>query len=99
MTDVDAIVLDHNGGAMLQECLDSIRAQTVPPRRILVFDNGSPVPTAVRDVEIFRSETNLGFAGGANAAVRHATAPLVALINNDVVLDRDWLETLLGAMT
>lgn len=100
MTDVDAIVLDLDGGPMLQACIDSLAAQTVPPRRILVFDNGSRVPSAPRGkVEILRSDKNLGFAGGANEAVRHATSPLVALINNDVILDRDWLETVLGAMT
>ncbi|HEX8619058.1 MAG TPA: glycosyltransferase [Thermoanaerobaculia bacterium] len=83
---IDVIVLDVDGGAMLEECLASIRAQTVETN-IIVFDNGSrvPVPNAIR------SETNLGFAGGANAALRHSTTPYVALVNNDVVLDRDWL--------
>jgi GT2 family glycosyltransferase len=95
MTDVDVIVLDLDGGPMLAACLASIAAQTVQPRRVIVFDNGSRTPTAGAT---FRSERNLGFAGGVNAAVRHATAPLVALINNDVVLDADWLETVLGAM-
>src|SRR5262245_51137228 len=87
MSDVDVIVLDVDGGAMLRDCLASIAAQTLPPRRVIVFDNGSrtPTPNAVR------SETNLGFAGGVNAALRHGDAPFVALVNNDVVLDPDWL--------
>lgn len=87
MTDV--IVLDIDGGAMLEECLASIRAQSVPPTRVIVFDNGSRVPSAGQ--EVIRSETNLGFARGANEAYRHTTSPYVALINNDVVLDPDWL--------
>ncbi|MBV9493719.1 MAG: glycosyltransferase [Acidobacteria bacterium] len=93
--DVDAIVLDLDGGAMLGACLASLRAQTVAFRRIIVFDNGSTHPTPNATA---RSETNLGFAGGANAAVTLATSTFVALINNDVVLDRDWLATVLGAM-
>lgn len=93
--DVDAIVLDLDGGAMLDACLASIRGQTAPFRQILVFDNGSTHPTPNATA---RSETNLGFAGGANAAVKLATSPFVALINNDVVLDRDWLATVSGAM-
>jgi GT2 family glycosyltransferase len=72
---------------MLDECIASIRAQTVPANLIL-FDNGSRTPTAKATA---RSETNLGFAGGANAALRHSTAPYVALVNNDVVLDPGWL--------
>jgi glycosyltransferase involved in cell wall biosynthesis len=46
MTDV--IVLDIDGGVMLEECLASIRAQTVRPTRVIVFDNGSRVPSAER---------------------------------------------------
>ena len=85
---IDVIVLDLDGGAMLEECLASIGAQSVQPSGVIVFDNGSRIPTKNATA---RSETNLGFAGGANAALRLSTAPYVALINNDVVLDRDWL--------
>jgi len=83
MSDVAAIVLDINGGAMLRACLDSLAAQTVPFAEVVVWDN---------------SETNLGFAGGNNEAWKRTTSDFVALINNDVVLDRDWLETVRAAM-
>lgn len=85
---IDVIVLDLDGGAMLDQCLASIHAQSAAPARVIVFDNGSRTPTPDATA---RSETNLGFAGGANAALRLSSAPYVALINNDVVLDRDWL--------
>ncbi len=91
---IDVIVLDVDGGAMLEECLASIRAQSVPSR-ILLFDNGSKTPTPGA---VARSETNLGFAGGANAALRHSSAPYVALVNNDVVLEPDWLEQVRDAL-
>src|SRR5688500_14997704 len=94
MSDVDVIVLDIDGGAMLAECLASIHGAA----RVIVFDNGSRVPTSHPGVEIVRSETNLGFARGANEAYRKSTAPFVALINNDVILDRDWLTTVREAM-
>jgi GT2 family glycosyltransferase len=91
---IDVIVLDVDGGVMLDECIASIRAQTAPPSRILVFDNGSVKPASERvsGVEVYRSDVNLGFAGGVNAAFRLRTAAYVALVNNDVVLDPDWLE-------
>jgi len=99
MSDVDVIVLDIDGGAMLDACLASIRAQSVSAR-ILVFDNGSRLPVAQRvsGVEVLRSETNLGFAGGANAAFRETTAPYLALVNNDVVLDAGWLVAVVEAL-
>ncbi len=103
MTDASIIVLDIDGGDMLLACLDSIASQTLPPREVIVFDNGSRTPAAERisfrhGLHVFRSETNLGFAGGNNEAYRHATGTYIALINNDVVLDRDWLATVAGAL-
>src|SRR3954463_12008216 len=100
MSDVSVIVLDIDGGDMLRNCLDSIAAQTLPPREVIVFDNGSRTPVAERisSPSIFRSETNLGFAGGNNAAYRHASGDYIALINNDVILDRDWLATVAAAL-
>src|SRR4051812_4185750 len=100
MSDVSVIVLDIDGGDMLRACLDSIAAQTLPPREVIVFDNGSRTPVAERisSPSIFRSETNIGFAGGNNAAYRHATGEYIALVNNDVILDRDWLATVSAAL-
>lgn len=94
MSDVDAIVLDIDGGAMLGACVASIRAQSVPPRTIIVFDNGSRTPAAIDGVRLIRSETNIGFAEGVNRAFAESSADHVALINNDVILDRDWLAAL-----
>ncbi|HEX3069017.1 MAG TPA: glycosyltransferase family 2 protein [Thermoanaerobaculia bacterium] len=103
MTDVSVIVLDIDGGDMLRACLDSIASQTLPPKEVIVFDNGSRVPVAERiafrhALHLFRSDTNLGFAGGNNEAYLHATGSYIALVNNDVVLDRDWLATVAAAL-
>jgi GT2 family glycosyltransferase len=91
---IDVIVLDLDGGAMLDECLSSLRAQTVP-HRVVLFDNGSRTPTPNAAA---RSEVNLGFAGGANAAYRLCSAPYVAIVNNDVVLEPDWLQHVRDAL-
>jgi N-acetylglucosaminyl-diphospho-decaprenol L-rhamnosyltransferase len=103
MTDVSVIVLDIDGGDMLRACLDSIASQTLIPREVIVFDNGSRTPVAQRiafrqALHLFRSDTNLGFAAGNNEAFRHATGNYIALVNNDVVLDRDWLATVAAAL-
>ena len=95
MSDVDVIVLDIDGGVMLRDCLASVDRQTLPPNKIILFDNGSRTPTPNATA---RSVTNLGFAGGVNAALAYATSPFVALINNDVILDDDWLATVREAM-
>jgi len=92
MNDTGFIVLDATGGGeMLRACIDSIRSQTIPPREIIVFDNGSPEPIRMTGPRVSRSETNIGFAEGVNRALQECASPYVAVINNDVVLDRDWL--------
>ena len=99
---VDVIVLDVDGPA-LANCVAALRAQSVPAR-IIVFDNGSRVPVSARippvsdELLILRSETNLGFTGGVNEAFRHVDGEFVALVNNDAIVDRDWLAVLLDAM-
>jgi GT2 family glycosyltransferase len=83
MSDAAVIVLDIDGGEMLRACLDSIAAQTMPFAEVVVWDN---------------SKTNLGFTGGNNEAWTRTTSDFVALVNNDVVLDPDWLATVRAAM-
>jgi len=83
MTDVSVIVVDAGGGEMLRACLNSIRAQTLPPLEVLIHDN---------------SETNIGFAAGVNAAYAKSRGEYIALVNNDAVLDADWLETVARAL-
>jgi GT2 family glycosyltransferase len=98
MSDVDVIVLDIDGGEMLRACIESIRAQTVAVREIVVFDNGSRVPVSIDRARVMRNETNVGFAEGVNRAYATTSAEFVALVNNDVVLDRDWVAVVKRAM-
>lgn len=100
MIEIEAIVLDLDGGDALEELLDSIASQTVPFRRVHLFDNGSAVPVERRitrrdlPLAIARSATNLGFTGGVNAVMPRIDSPLVALLNNDVRLSPVWNERL-----
>lgn|SRR5437867_84692 len=92
MSDVDFIVLDPSGGGeMLRACVDSIRKQSMAARGIIIFDNGSPQPLRIEGARVIRSEKNIGFSAGVNEAYRQSAAEYIALVNNDVVLDRDWL--------
>jgi GT2 family glycosyltransferase len=100
---IDFIVLDLDGGTLLERCLESIRRQSRAPSKIVVVDNGSSVPVRERlartdDLSIIRSERNLGFAGGVNLAMSQSDSPLVAWINNDCVLDPEWSEQLEAAI-
>jgi len=96
-----AIVLDLDGEST-ERCLRSLLDQSIAFDDIIVIDNGSLVPLSDRmdtdlldQVRLIRLDTNTGFTGGVNRAMQEVNASLVALINNDVVLDPEWMATLL----
>ncbi|MFA6957365.1 MAG: glycosyltransferase [Thermoanaerobaculia bacterium] len=101
-SDVELVILDLDGGERLERCLASVAAQRSPVARVVVWDNGSKSPAEARlhgrswpfELSIARSEMNLGFTGGVNAAIRLCSSPFVGLVNNDVELDPRWVETL-----
>ena len=104
---VAIVILNWNGLADTTECLESLRGIAYPSYRTIVVDNGS----SGDDVRVLRerfgdsirliaSPDNLGFAGGANLAIREALADgadYVLLLNNDVTVDRQFLDELVRA--
>ncbi|MDP1721735.1 MAG: glycosyltransferase family 2 protein [Candidatus Gottesmanbacteria bacterium] len=74
--------------------------------KVIVVDNGSTDGSveAIRnnfpDVEVIETGRNLGFSGGNNAGIRRAReqgADFVWLLNNDTVVDKNALTTLIDA--
>jgi GT2 family glycosyltransferase len=104
---VRIIVLNYNGGAMTTSCLHAM-VQTDWPAdalNVVLVDNASSdgvVETVRRElpqVEVIRSDENLGFAGGMNLGLRDLPpdTDYVALVNNDVTVDPGWLSPLVAA--
>lgn len=97
------VVLDHNGDDMTDSCVQRLLAWAPEDVEfeVVVVDNGSARPVAERltpdpRVQIRRSVTNLGFAGGANLGLHDLDdVDYVALVNNDVEVTNGWLEPLL----
>ena len=103
---VSIIILNFNGKQFLQNCFDSVLNQSCKNFEIIFFDNSSTdgsiefVKNNFKDdrIKIIESKTNLGFAGGNNAAVKQAKNDLVVLLNNDIEADKDWLLHLVNAV-
>lgn len=93
------IVLTWNGLEETQRCLDAL-ARVRDDVRVIVVDNGSRIDEASvlrarcdafpHPLRVLRSDTNRGFAGGVNLALRamQADAPTryALLLNNDALL-------------
>lgn len=94
---VTVIVPSWNGRQWLAGLLESLEGQTLAPAEVIIVDNGSTDGSleylraehpAVRVVALGR---NTGFAYAVNRGIEYAQSDLLALLNTDVVLDRDWL--------
>jgi len=99
---VTVIIVNWNGGPLLEECLHGLKQQTQPPNRILVIDNGSTDGSAelaekIPGVTVRKTGKNLGFAAGNNRALEECDTDFVALLNPDALPDPDWLANLVSA--
>jgi glycosyltransferase involved in cell wall biosynthesis len=104
--DVTVVMALYNGGTLVTESLASIVTQTVPPRQIIVVDDGSTdaSPTLVADfaqahrgpskITIIRKE-NGGQGSARNAGAEKAVTEFLAFIDQDDTWSPDHLEVLL----
>src|SRR5262245_33071561 len=104
---VTVVVVSYNGAHLLPRCLDALQAQSEVGRsvEIIVVDNASTdgtltlLATRYPGVRVIAANTNTGFSGGVALALRHSTAPLAVLVNNDAVADPGFLAALLEPFT
>jgi len=105
---IGVVVVDHDGGDLTVRCVESLLTLEWPPERlrVVLVDNASVDSVASklegRDarLQVVRSETNLGFAGGCNAGIRRLLPDVdyVALLNNDAEAEPGWLGPLVDAL-
>ncbi len=99
MPRVSVLTVSYNTRALLLRCLASVVEE--PEVEVIVVDNassdGSADAVAERfpSVQLIRSPSNLGFAGGTNRAACAASGRTLLLLNPDAALTPDALDTLL----
>ena len=98
------IVVNFNGRYVIEECLDSLFRQDYSNFKILVVDNHSTdgsidqIESKYPEIELLKLDRNYGFARANNLALEfiwEADPDYVAFINNDIVLENDWLSSIL----
>jgi len=100
MATISVIVVNYNGGKLLADALESLEHQSRRADEVIVVDNASTdasadeIPTRFPNVKLIRAATNLGFTGGNNLGMTHASGDLIALLNSDAVAGEAWLEEL-----
>ncbi|MEN6450151.1 MAG: glycosyltransferase [Thermoguttaceae bacterium] len=103
------VVVTYNNLALNQECLGSISRHTDWPNyEVIVVDNASTdgTPEWLRELadkavfgqrlQVICNGENRGFSGANNQGMRAARGQFLCLLNNDTVVTRGWLSTLIG---
>jgi GT2 family glycosyltransferase len=102
MFGVTVVVPNWNRLELTNRLLGQLRAQTYPITEVIVVDNGSKDGSAgaarERGARVIEMGHNAGFTGGVNRGIEETTTDLVAVVNNDIDLEPDWLEHLVGAL-
>ncbi|MFI5361379.1 MAG: glycosyltransferase family 2 protein [Elusimicrobiota bacterium] len=88
----------------LRAALESVSRQTLPPRELLLFDDGSTDGTAdwvaaqrFPNLRVIRSKRNLGSARLRNRAIREARGELVGFLDSDDLFYPRYLEKMSAA--
>ncbi len=107
--DYAVVVVTYNRLELLKECLKQVENQTVPAQKIIVVDNASTDGTAEylreykgkdRRYRIITCVENLGGAGGFEKGIQASTeetADCVLLIDDDAILDMNYMEKIMEA--
>lgn len=104
---VRVVVVNYDGGEVTRRCVDALLATHHPADRleVVVVDNASVdglnwvLKEHYPQVTLIESDTNEGFARGCNLAMRDLDGvDYLALINNDAIVEPDWLAPLLARM-
>jgi GT2 family glycosyltransferase len=98
------IIPTYNGKTVLLTCLDALSSQSFPDFDVIIVDNASSdgtreaVAAKYPAMTILRLPENYGFARAINAGIRAADSPMVLLLNNDAILDKNALAALFQAL-
>jgi glycosyltransferase involved in cell wall biosynthesis len=103
--EVSVIVPVYNGATTIEDCIESLLALDYPREKmeLLVVDNASTdqTPELLRrhgDTVRIVSEQKRGPAAARNKGVHHARGKVVAFTDADCVVDRRWLQCLVGPL-
>lgn len=95
-------ILTYNGESLIEDCLQSVLDQTYENLEILVIDNASTDKTVEKirnsPIRIIKNKENLGFAAGHNLGIRESKGEYVLCLNQDVVLDKNFVKYAIEAM-
>ncbi len=103
---VQIIILNYNSFNDTIECVKSIiKNEIKTPYQLTIIDNGSnnfdekKINKISTNIQIIKSKTNLGYAGGINLGIRSilsTNTDHILLLNNDTIVEKNFLTELVN---
>ena len=101
---VSFVIPTYNGRSFIDTCIQSIKEQTYTNYEIIVIDDASSdesvdyLRSTWHDIHVIQLQKNSGFCHAVNTGITSSSGKYVALINNDIELDPNWLESMIAAI-
>jgi len=103
---VSVVVLNYNGKRHLKGCFKSLLNSHYPKEKfeVLMVDNNSSDDSIeytrknFPDVKILPLDKDYGYSGGMNRGVDAAKGEYLILLNNDTVVEKEWLIELINVI-
>lgn len=101
---VSIVIINWNGIRDLKDCLPSLRKVKYPKIEIILVDHGSKdgsieyVKKNFPKVKLIEAKKNLGFALGNNVGYEKTKGEYVLILNNDTVVENDFLDYLVETL-
>lgn len=101
---VSVIILNFNGKAWIERCIDSVLAQDYAHLQIIVVDNGSVdgslaiVKEKYKEVLLVENGRNVGYSAANNIGIRFMEGEYVVIMNNDTELERSCITAMKRAI-
>ncbi len=98
MEKTSIIIPTFNGRELLKNCIYSIKQHTEQPYEVIVVDNGSADGTVdfcrQEQITFISLASNMGFPIACNKGMKLASGNTLLLLNNDVIVSRNWLNNM-----
>lgn len=97
---ISIIIPNLNGAHFLNQLIPNLQKIVPKDSEIIIVDNGSTDDSHIYFSQFIsiRNSHNLGFAAAVNQGIKAAKNNYVLLLNNDIILDKNWFKNVTDAI-
>ena len=106
---ISVVIPSYNSHSTIKECIRALLNQNVKVNyEIIVVDNASSdgslelakkiLSKSNKKYILIKNSSNVGYCLGNNIGIKHSKGEYIAIINPDIILEKDWLKKLIEVL-